>query len=191
MRDMNDWLRDLLEFFWAVLNSWAGYATGGITVALVWLWSTVFSIPISRHAGIGLAIFFLVMAFFNAWRKQFRLRLQLQKNINRRDNKAGIMLLISAYASEGEYLLHVNPGEDATDDQIQEWRLKVTNWVQKTSDVLWALARNKFNQFLDAEMGDFHGAHESVWSDLGILRHRVRNLNEIIEKPEIYLTQIG
>lgn len=191
MRDIKEWFGDLLEFFWAVINSWAGYATGGIIVALVWLWSTVFSIPVSRRTGIGLAVFFLVMAFFNAWRKQFRQRLDLQKDINRRDNKTGIMTLISSFASEGEYLLHVNPDEHANDEQIQEWRSKVANWVQKTSDVLWAIGRNKFNQFLDTEMSNFHGAHESVWSDLNMLRQRIRNLNEIIEKPEIYLTRIG
>ena len=85
----------------------------------------------------------------------------------------------------------MNPGDDATDQEIAEWRLKVRKWVEKTSTVLWAVGRNKFNQLLDANSPDFHGAHKDIWPELGILRQRIRNLNEIMEKPEIYLTQIG
>jgi hypothetical protein len=66
-----DYLRDMVLFLWSVLNNWAGYATGGVIVALVWLWSTLRQKPPSRNVGIGLAIFFLFFAFFNAWRDQY------------------------------------------------------------------------------------------------------------------------
>jgi hypothetical protein len=191
MRDVKEWLRDLLEFCWTVLNSWAGYTTGGIIVALVWLWSTISTTPPSRPAGIGLAIFFLIMAFFNAWRKLFHRLLVLQAEITNRDNRTASILIVSHFASKGEYLLHVNPDEGATDQQIAEWKLKVDRWVTETSNVLWAVGRNKLNQFLESDLAEFHGAHKSIWSDLGILRLRIRNLNEIMEKPEIYLTVMG
>jgi hypothetical protein len=55
-----------------VLNSWAGYCTGGVIVALLWLWSTLNEVPISRKIGIAVAIFFLAVALFNAWQKQYR-----------------------------------------------------------------------------------------------------------------------
>ena len=65
-------MADLLEFLWAVLNNWAGYSTGGIVVALVLLWQTLGSRPqpISRTGGITLAVLFLSMACYKAWREQ-------------------------------------------------------------------------------------------------------------------------
>jgi hypothetical protein len=65
-----DLLRDLFEFTLAVVNSWAGYATGGVVVALLWLWSTLRNEQIPKRIGVAVAIFFLFAAFFNAWRIQ-------------------------------------------------------------------------------------------------------------------------
>jgi hypothetical protein len=80
-----DYLKELGEFSWAVINNWAGYATGGLVVALIWLWSTLKQIPISRKLGITLALIFLFFAFFNAWHNQYSRShpgfvLQIQQN---------------------------------------------------------------------------------------------------------------
>jgi hypothetical protein len=74
-------VRELGEFLWAVINNWAGYATGGLIVALVWLWSTVKQGPVSRKFGIGLAILFLFFAVFNAWRDKQHELLALQERL--------------------------------------------------------------------------------------------------------------
>jgi len=42
-------------------------------VALVWLWSTIRQSQVSRKFGIVLALLFLFLAFFNAWREQYKL----------------------------------------------------------------------------------------------------------------------
>ncbi len=63
-------MSDLFSFVWAVINSWAGYATGGLIVALVALWSTLRQKPVPRKLGVVLAIVFLLLAFFHAWRDQ-------------------------------------------------------------------------------------------------------------------------
>lgn len=63
-------LRDIGVFLWAVINSWAGYCTGGAIVALLWLWSTMKQQTIPRQLGILLAALFLAVAIFNAWRDQ-------------------------------------------------------------------------------------------------------------------------
>lgn len=41
-------------------------------MAVLWLWSTIKKRPLPRKIGIGVAIFFLVGAFFQAWRDQYR-----------------------------------------------------------------------------------------------------------------------
>lgn len=66
-----EWLKQVAEFLWAVINNWAGYTTGGLIVALLWLWSTLRQVPISRKVGIAVAILFLFFAAFNAWRKLY------------------------------------------------------------------------------------------------------------------------
>jgi hypothetical protein len=64
-------MEDFLRFLWAVANNWAGYTTGGLVVALLWLWSTLKQVPISRKTSIAVAVMFLIFAFFNAWRGQY------------------------------------------------------------------------------------------------------------------------
>jgi hypothetical protein len=65
-----EWLKDLLEFLWAVITNWAALTTGGVIVALLALWSLLRQQPIRKSLGIGAALFFLFLAFFNAWREQ-------------------------------------------------------------------------------------------------------------------------
>jgi hypothetical protein len=63
-------LGDIGSFLWSVINNWAGYCTGGIIVALLWIWSTVKQTTVPRRIGIIVAISFLAVATFNAWREQ-------------------------------------------------------------------------------------------------------------------------
>ncbi len=78
MREIKRWLSDLFEFIWAVLHEWAVYATGGVIVAVLWLVSTLVEIHVSKKANVGIALVFLFLAFFNAWRKQYRHGLTLE-----------------------------------------------------------------------------------------------------------------
>lgn len=190
MRDIKAWFADLFQFLKAVLNSWAGYTTGGIVVALVWLWSTVSQIPMSRKAGIILAIFFLLMALFNAWRKQYHENLALVNNPaqRRQEERVAQLTVLSKFISDGQYLLIVNPGEAAPAKEITEWKFKVKEWTEEVSNFLWAIGRTKFNDLTAHQAQDFHGAHQSVWTELSFLQTRIRNLTEILEKHEIYLS---
>ena len=71
MEYFQDFFPDLGRFLWAVITNWAAYATGGVIVALLWLWSTLRESPVSKKVGIGVALVFLFFAFFNAWRQQY------------------------------------------------------------------------------------------------------------------------
>jgi hypothetical protein len=66
-----EFIRVLSTFLWAVVDNWAGYCTGGVMMALLWLWSMLKTQPIPRKVGIGVALLFLLLAFFNAWRDQY------------------------------------------------------------------------------------------------------------------------
>jgi hypothetical protein len=194
MRDIKLWFSDLLHFLLAVINSWAGYATGGVVVALLWLWSTISQIPMSRKAGIVLALFFLFMAFFNAWRKQYREKLtlaaasvHLRQQEGRQQEKVAQLTFISKFIGDGQSLLIINPGEEATPDELKEWKFKVRQWSDEVSNFLWAIGRTKFYDLTGHQAHDFPGAHESIWADLSVLQTKIRNLTEILEKHEIYL----
>jgi hypothetical protein len=63
-------MSDLREFLWAVINNWAGYATGGLIVAGSWLYFVWKDKPMPRMAGFILASLFLFMACFKAWVEQ-------------------------------------------------------------------------------------------------------------------------
>jgi hypothetical protein len=63
-------MSDFSEFLWAVINNWAGYATGGLVVATFWLYFVWKDKPMPRAIGFILAGAFLLMAFFKAWREQ-------------------------------------------------------------------------------------------------------------------------
>ena len=63
-------ISDIFQFIWAVINNWAGYATGGLLVALVWVWSVWKDKPTPRAVLLALAGLFLFFAFFKAWDDQ-------------------------------------------------------------------------------------------------------------------------
>ncbi len=63
-------LKDVFVFLWAVINNWAGYCTGGIIMALLWLWSTRKEQALPRKIGTIVALCFLGVAVFSAWRDQ-------------------------------------------------------------------------------------------------------------------------
>jgi hypothetical protein len=75
-----DYLRQLGDFVWAVINNWAGYTTGGLVVAALWLWSTVRQKPTPQLLAIVVACFFLFVATFNAWREQNAARVVAEGN---------------------------------------------------------------------------------------------------------------
>jgi len=77
-----DLFKDLFEFSISVVNSWAGYATGGVIVACLGLWSVLRNQQMPRAVAIGIAIFFLFAAFFNAWRVQHREVISLNSQID-------------------------------------------------------------------------------------------------------------
>ncbi|HEX4920517.1 MAG TPA: hypothetical protein VFV92_07230 [Candidatus Bathyarchaeia archaeon] len=80
-----DWIKDVGVYLWAVLWNWGNLATGGVIIALLWLYYSVIrqsSMP--RKVGIVVALLFLMFATFNAWREQYRknnpgLRLQIDE----------------------------------------------------------------------------------------------------------------
>jgi|GEM_PF-3922330 len=57
----------LWRFIWAVATNWAGYSTGGLIIAVVWLWSVWKDKPAPRYSLLILAGVFLFFVFFKAW----------------------------------------------------------------------------------------------------------------------------
>ncbi len=62
---------DVFIFIRDVLNSWAGYLTGGLVVAFVALWFAWRDRQIPRAIALALAGLFLAMAFYSAWHDQY------------------------------------------------------------------------------------------------------------------------
>jgi hypothetical protein len=120
-----DYLKQFGEFSWAVLNNWAGYTTGGVVVALIWLWSTLQQVPISRQMGIAVALTFLFFAFFNAWRDQYKRShpgfvLQIQQNgIGTNPNKDVVVFIQAVLWNRG------------TPSIAHDWKLYVTTTDNK------------------------------------------------------------
>ncbi len=63
-------MTDILSFLWAVINSWAGYATGGLVVATFGLYFVWKDKPMPKAIGLSLAAVFLLMACYKAWKEQ-------------------------------------------------------------------------------------------------------------------------
>jgi len=59
------------EFFWAIVNNWAGYATGGTIAAIVWLWLGWKQRAMPRKWLAYLCLCFLAMAIYKAWEDQY------------------------------------------------------------------------------------------------------------------------
>lgn len=76
-------MRDFFGFLLAVLNNWAGYATGGMIVATIALYFMWKDRPMGRTIGLGLSVLFLFMAFFKAWKDQKSLVDNAQKEVQK------------------------------------------------------------------------------------------------------------
>ncbi|MFN7928596.1 MAG: hypothetical protein U0Y68_11730 [Blastocatellia bacterium] len=67
---MSELLHDILLFIYAVLTSLAGYLTGGLVIAAMFIYERIKNKPISmRTFWVGLVIF-LFVSFFSAWRDE-------------------------------------------------------------------------------------------------------------------------
>ena len=66
-----EWLKEIGVFLWAVLNNWAGYVTGGLVIALIFLWTTLKQKALSRTTWIVIVSMFFSWAVFSAWREQY------------------------------------------------------------------------------------------------------------------------
>jgi hypothetical protein len=97
-------LSDLLSFVWAVINSWAGYATGGVIVALVALWFTLRQKQVPRWLGVTLAVIFLVFAFFHAWRGEHRAAIEAQRERQKVDDELSALKRKSLPKLKGQIL---------------------------------------------------------------------------------------
>jgi hypothetical protein len=77
-----EWISEIGQFLWAVLNNWAGYSTGGIIVAVVALWHVLKNQPMPRKLAIALAMFFFFLSFFKAWQDQYHRANDLQSSLH-------------------------------------------------------------------------------------------------------------
>jgi len=80
------WLKDFGKYSWLVIHEWGVLITGGIIVALLWLWSTFEQVSISRKVGMALAASFLFFATFRVWLKSYRERADMQKRVDELQN---------------------------------------------------------------------------------------------------------
>jgi hypothetical protein len=70
---MQDWIIQLKHYSWEVINTWAGYLTGGLVMAAVWLQAQIkpgWQLP--RKYALPLAAFFFYLAGFEAWKSQYQ-----------------------------------------------------------------------------------------------------------------------
>lgn len=116
-----------------------------------------------------------------------REREALKNELRKRDEKHVLILLVSSMSREGEFVFHINPGEDAAQPEIDEWQNKVKLWQQRTASVLPPIGRNKFEQLTDIKSETFPGSHRDVWFRLSVIHRQLLNLTEIMEKPQTYL----
>lgn len=64
---------EIWAFVWAVATNWAAWMTGGLIVALTFLWERFKQKDLPRMFVLLLAGVFLVVAFFNAWKEQYEM----------------------------------------------------------------------------------------------------------------------
>jgi hypothetical protein len=74
-------LNDIRNFFWAVINNWAGYITGGLIIAAVTVWFGLKGKTMPRKTLIVLLVLFGLMACFKAWEEQNLARRGLENNV--------------------------------------------------------------------------------------------------------------
>jgi hypothetical protein len=129
---MSSFFKELGEFLWAVITNWAGYTTGGLIVALLWLWSTLRQVPISRKVGMAVSVGFLFIAFFTAWQEQHQLLADANAKLDALTqpqlNGDGLVLASSSIGRNGEDTLVLVSGvitNKGAPTMLQNWRVEM------------------------------------------------------------------
>jgi hypothetical protein len=79
-------IKEFLEFLWMVISNWAVLATGGVIMAVAWVWYTWRKECMNRSTMLILCGLFFIVACFAAWRderthfKQSRLAWDIEKD---------------------------------------------------------------------------------------------------------------
>jgi hypothetical protein len=137
---------------------------------------------------------FLGWAFFGAWDKKNRQWLAAAECVSRYRERATALIWISEFADEANGLVVNAPNEDGKRTEIIKWRKRVEAWKSATADALSHLspvAVDRFSKYdITSQPGDYVGSHREVWSDLALLDEKRRNLTEIMEKADVYLTKL-
>jgi hypothetical protein len=65
-----NFVHDLLLWVWSVVDSWAGYTTGGVLVALITVRAWLYK-ELSKVQALAALTFFVLFALFSSWRTEY------------------------------------------------------------------------------------------------------------------------
>jgi hypothetical protein len=86
------WLYDLVVYSMSVVNNWAGYSTGGLIIALLWLRSVLQpNWKASKRFGLTLISLFLFLASFQAWREQHQRAAAAETRLVKNQNPTNVI----------------------------------------------------------------------------------------------------
>jgi len=79
---MANFLSDIGTFLWGVLSHWQAYMTGGIVMAVLFIYERLWNKTVSTRTVVWGIIAFFIAAFFMAWRDQLNEKRGLQAAVN-------------------------------------------------------------------------------------------------------------
>lgn len=182
----------LRQFFSAIWSDWGSRMSGPFTVPLgvlaFWVSGGIYKILWGVLASTSaMATIFIV--WLNERKKVEGVELKLREITDKEITKR----LVNHFYDRGLTLRNLSPGEDATEEEIKDWRSREDHWWQETLEILNSISPLAGNFFMDTERGcgTYHGSHESIWPELSLLSKKVKNLKVIIEKSDTYLVKLN
>jgi hypothetical protein len=142
----------------------------------------------SAAAAVGLLFF----AAYQVWREEHHENIRLKAGEAKKVRLHAIKERLSEYAAAGSRLVNdapQSPNEvEAWKTSVNEWANEANNYILRTCSQLVSLKFRDTSNILDAA---FPGKHNTAWPAMRAAGKMTRNLREIVENEQTYLSVIN
>ena len=203
---MRTWIYELGRFLFAVLRHWKELVMGSFLMACVWFCQSVFAVPSSGKVYLGIAILFLVLGAFGAWRDERKKFAELEAGLRgtiaeqqreiaqhgtiqqRRLQTQGFAATYIEFAREGHGLVRASGIPTSFNfqlaDNILAWQQRVVSRLrEEVNQAKWL----QYEQIEGPVTAGGYDKQQRIYNECAKLPKQMEFLQQLISDPTAFI----